>query len=166
MTLPARATRRALVLVVGVLSTALLGAAGPATAASTHTSIDVTGDSFDCDPHSYVVVSGTYDRVYVSDESASGVLHRSITLTPRAVVLADATGARYRLSGSMHFGVTGTEEKSQQTRTVMLRIRPEAGGGVVDRVQRTQHFSVVDGVTTHAFLHEERSTCQLPTLYL
>jgi hypothetical protein len=133
--------------------------AAPAAAApAEHFEESVVGDVFVCAENTYTVVSGTLKSVFHSGVTPKGNTNFTGTLTPQGVTLVDADGNTYRLSGAVWFGDTSnaTRGSFQGTFTAYLNIVSK-GGGVVDRVAQTAHFSS-DGA--EFFL--DKGTCLLP----
>jgi hypothetical protein len=133
--------------------------AAPAAAApAEHFEESVVGDVFVCADNTYTVVSGTLKSVFHFGETPSGNTNFTGTLTPQAVTLVDADGITYRISGAVWFGDTSNANQGsfQGTFTAYLNIVSQ-GGGVVDRVAQTAHFSS-DGA--NFFL--DKGTCLLP----
>ena len=121
---------------------AAAAAAYPASAApAVHFTEDVTGDVFVCDSAVYTVTSGTLLSVFHEGTTASGNTNFTGTLVPKHVVLEDAEGNVYSLSGAVWFGNTSNAQQgsSQGTFTAFFNIVSK-GGGVVDTVRMVAHF--------------------------
>lgn len=145
--------------VCGIAAAMIMAGGGPAVAAGAqHFEESVVGDVFVCEDNTYTVTDGTLKSVFHEGQSKSGNTNFTGTLTPRHVVLEDAAGSVYRVSGAVWFGETtnSQQESAHGTFTAHLNI-VEPGGGVVDRVAQTGHFSS-DG--NEFFL--DQGTCELP----
>jgi hypothetical protein len=133
--------------------------AAPAAAApAEHFEESVVGDVFVCADNTYTVVSGTLKSVFHFGETPNGNTNFTGTLTPQAVTLVDADGNAYRISGAVWFGDTSNANQGsfQGTFTAYLNIVSQ-GGGVVDRVAQTAHFS-----SNGANFFLDKGTCLLP----
>jgi hypothetical protein len=118
----------------------------------------VVGDVFDCGENTYTVVSGTLTSVFHSGVTPTGNTNFTGTLTAKDVTLVDEDGNIYRIGGAVWFGDTSNANQgsAQGTFTAYLNIVSQ-GGGVVDRVAQTAHFS---SNGTEFFL--DKGTCLLP----
>ena len=137
---------------------AAAAAASPASAApAQHFEDSVVGDVFQCATTQYTVVEGTLVSVFHEGTSRSGNTNFTGTLVPQQVVLEDEDGNQYSLAGAVWFGDTSNAQQgsAQGTVTAYLNI-VSPGGGVVDTVRLTGHFST----TGEFFL--DRGTCELP----
>jgi hypothetical protein len=145
--------------VPAVISAFAVGSALPAGAApAQHSEESVVGDVFVCDTNTYETIAGTIKIVAHEGESASGNTNFTATLTPQNVVVRDEDGNLYRVSGAVWFGDTSNaqQESAQGTLTLHLNILSQ-GGGVVDRVALTGHFST--GGSNFTF---DKGTCAPP----
>jgi hypothetical protein len=133
-------------------------AASPASAApAQHFEDDVTGDVFVCDSAVYTVTEGTLKSIFHQGTSKSGNTNFTGTLVPQNVVLEDENGEQFRVAGAVWFGDTSNAQQgsAQGTFTAYLNIVSQ-GGGVVDTVRQTGHFSS----TGEFFL--DHVSCELP----
>jgi hypothetical protein len=133
-------------------------AASPASAApAQHFEDDVTGDVFVCDTAVYTVTEGTLKSVFHEGTSKSGNTNFTGTLVPQHVVLEDEDGNTYSLAGAVWFGDTFNAQQgtAQGTFTAYLSILSQ-GGGVVDTVRQTGHFSSTGEFTL------DHGSCELP----
>jgi hypothetical protein len=153
-----RARVAAAAAVAAVAGGALAFAAPAAAAPAEHFEESVVGDIFDCGENTYTVVSGTLKSVFHSGVTPTGNTNFTGTLTPKGVTLVDEDGNTYRLGGAVWFGDTSNANQgsAQGTFTAYLNIVSQ-GGGVVDRVAQTAHFS---SNGTEFFL--DKGTCLLP----
>jgi hypothetical protein len=144
------------------LSIALVFVAVAATTAfgagAVHFTEDVTGSQFVCETTTYTITEGVINVVIHEGESASGNANFTGTVTPKGVTLEDEAGNTYSIHGAEWFGGTFNNQNGVERGefTAYFNILSQ-GGGVVDRVAQTAHFSS-DG--TEFFL--DRSTCVLP----
>jgi hypothetical protein len=122
----------------------LLALAAPALAnqPATHSTEDVTGDTFQCDTAVYTVTSGTISIVTHEGASASGNEDFTVTITPRNVVAVDEAGNQYSIVGAIWFGgtINANTGGMQFTDTDKLQI-VSSGGGTVDSVNVTFHIT-------------------------
>jgi hypothetical protein len=122
----------------------LLALAAPALAnqPATHSTEDVTGDTFQCDTAVYTVISGTVSIVTHEGASASGNENFTVTITPRNVVAVDEAGNQYAIVGAIWFGgtINANTGGMQFTDTDKLQI-VSSGGGTVDSVNVTFHIT-------------------------
>jgi len=122
----------------------LLALAAPALAnqPATHSTEDVTGDTFQCDTAVYTVTSGTVSIVTHEGASASGNENFTVTITPRNVVAVDEAGNQYSIVGAIWFGgtINANTGGMQFTDTDKLQI-VSSGGGTVDSVNVTFHIT-------------------------
>jgi opacity protein-like surface antigen len=133
-------------------------AASPASAApAQHFEDSVVGDVFVCASAEYTVTEGTLMSVFHEGSSKSGNTNFTGTLVPRHVVLEDEDGNQYSLAGAVWFGDTANAQQgtAQGTFTAHMNI-VRRGGGVVDTVRQTGHFSS----TGEFFL--DNGSCELP----
>jgi hypothetical protein len=109
---------------------------------ATHSTEDVTGDTFQCDTAVYTVTSGTVSIVTHEGSSASGNTNFTVTITPRNVVAVDEAGNQYSIAGAIWFGGTFNANTGgeQFTDTDKLQI-VSRGGGTVDSVNVTFHVT-------------------------
>jgi hypothetical protein len=109
---------------------------------ATHSTEDVTGDTFQCDTAVYTVTSGTISIVVHEGTSASGNMNFTVTITPRNVVAVDEAGNQYSIVGAIWFGGTFNANTGGQqfTDTDKLQIVSQ-GGGTVDSVNVTFHVT-------------------------
>jgi hypothetical protein len=109
---------------------------------ATHSTEDVTGDTFQCDTAVYTVTSGTVSIVTHEGSSASGNMNFTVTITPRKVVAVDEAGNQYSIVGAIWFGGTFNANTGgeQFTDTDKLQI-VSSGGGTVDSVNVTFHVT-------------------------
>jgi hypothetical protein len=109
---------------------------------ATHSTEDVTGDTFQCDTAVYTVTSGTVSIVTHEGSSASGNTNFTVTITPRNVVAVDEAGNQYSIAGAIWFGGTFNANTGgeQFTDTDKLQI-VSSGGGTVDSVNVTFHIT-------------------------
>ena len=130
----------------------------PALAApAQHFQESVVGDVFVCADNTYTATVGTLKTVFHEGVTPGGNTNFTGTLTPIGVTLVDEAGNTYRLAGAVWFGATSNANtgSAQDTFTAYLNIIAP-GGGVVDRVAQTGHFSSNGGF----FL--DKGTCELP----
>jgi hypothetical protein len=122
----------------------LLALAAPALASqpATHSTEDVTGDTFQCDTAVYTVTSGTISIVTHEGASASGNENFTVTITPHNVVAVDEAGNQYSIVGAIWFGgtINANTGGMQFTDTDKLQIVSQ-GGGTVDSVNVTFHIT-------------------------
>jgi hypothetical protein len=138
---------------------AAAAAASPASAApAQHFEDSVVGDVFVCSSAQYTVIEGTLKSVFHEGSSKSGNTNFTGTLVPRHVVLEDEDGNQYSLAGAVWFGDTANAQQgsAQGTFTAYMNI-VSPGGGVVDTVRQTGHFS-----TTGNEFFLDRGSCELP----
>ena len=148
-----------LVATAAVAAGSAVALAAPAAAApAEHFEENVVGDVFECADNTYTVISGTLESVFHFGETPTGNTNFTGTLIPQGVTLVDADGNTYRLSGAVWFGDTSNANQGsfQGWFTAYLNIL-SSGGGVVDRVAQTGHFSS-DG----ANFEFDKGTCLLP----
>ncbi len=109
---------------------------------ATHSTEDVTGDTFQCDTAVYTVTSGTISIVVHEGASASGNMNFTVTITPRNVVAVDEAGNQYSVVGAIWFGGTFNANTGgeQFTDTDKLQI-VSWGGDIVDSVNLTFHIT-------------------------
>jgi hypothetical protein len=145
--------------VVGVtLALALsLGVASGTAAPAQHFEDSVVGDVFVCESATYTVIEGTLKSTFHEGSSKSGNTNFTGTLVPQNVVLEDENGEQFRVAGAVWFGDTSNAQQgsAQGTFTAYLNIVSQ-GGGVVDTVRQTGHFSS----TGEFFL--DHGSCELP----
>jgi opacity protein-like surface antigen len=140
----------------------VLVAAVPASAASAapaeHFEESVVGDVFVCASAQYTVIEGTLKSVFHEGSSRSGNTNFTGTLVPQHVVLEDQDENQYLLAGAVWFGDTANAQhgSAQGTFTAYLNI-VSPGGGVVDTVRQTGHFS-----TSGNEFFLDHGTCELP----
>jgi hypothetical protein len=106
-----------------------------ASAATTHTSFDVTGSVFPCATHTYTITSGAIKEVMHESVDASGITHFTVTDTPDHVRIVDEEGNAYSLTGAIWFG--GRDDEIL-TATHMLNI--VGRGGVSDSIKLVERF--------------------------
>jgi hypothetical protein len=148
-----------IVATAAVAAGSAIALAAPAAAApAEHFEESVVGDVFVCAENTYTVVSGTLKSVFHFGETPGGNTNFTGTLTPKGVTLVDAAGNTYRISGAVWFGDTSNANQGslQGTFTAYLNIVSQ-GGGVVDRVAQTAHFS-----SNGAEFELDKGTCLLP----
>ncbi len=145
-------------LAVMILTGAFLTLAAPAFATTFHFTEDVTGDVFECEGGDYTITGGTLKIVIHEGSSASGNENFTGTVTPQHVTLTDGEGGTYSASGAVWFGGTFNNQNGEEQGTFTFHINIiQKGGGVVDRVAITAHFSS-DG----ANFFFDKSTCIPP----
>lgn len=122
----------------------LLALAVPALASqpATHSTEDVTGDTFQCDTAVYTVTSGTISIWVHEGAGASGNMNFTVTITPRNVVAVDEAGNQYSVVGAIWFGGTFNANTGgeQFTDTDKLQI-VSSSGAIVDSVNLTFHIT-------------------------
>jgi hypothetical protein len=122
----------------------LLALSAPALAnqPATHSTEDVTGDTFQCATAVYTVTSGTVSIVTHEGASASGNENFTVTITPHNVVAVDEAGNQYAIVGAIWFGgtINANTGGMQFTDTDKLQI-VSSGGGTVDSVNVTFHIT-------------------------
>ncbi|GAA2165424.1 hypothetical protein FHX52_3904 [Humibacillus xanthopallidus] len=148
----------------GVVALGLMGlAAGGASAAqpmneTIHQTQDVTGQVFTCAGGDLTIDSGMISMVQHDSVDGQGIFHITATVTPKDVVLSDAAGNTYSISGAQWFGgkALSEEEPILFTDTEHFVIH-DAAGGVYAKVQAVSHFSV-DG----ASFTFDKGSCETP----
>jgi hypothetical protein len=132
-------------LLLGLLITGVALAVGlqPAFASpAVHTEQDVTGAVFTCSTTTYTIISGSIRMVFHQDVTASGNVNVTGTVTPQQVVAQDEAGNLYDIVGAGWFGGSTNAKTggSAFTDTEKFQIVKQ-GGGTVDSVNLTTHFS-------------------------
>jgi hypothetical protein len=126
----------------GAIAAVALGAGPAAAAAATHDSFPAAGAVFSCGSTEYTAVTGTVKFVYQENQSASGVLEFTGTITPIGVTLTDSAGNVYKLAGAGWFGgtfnpITNTQQLTDTEKFQIIA----SGGGVVGTVNTVEHLS-------------------------
>jgi hypothetical protein len=149
---------RPLVAALTLALTLALGVANATAAPAQHFEDSVVGDVFVCASATYTVIEGTLKSTFHEGSSNSGNHNFTGTLVPQNVVLEDEDGEQYRLAGAVWFGDTANAQQgsAQGTFTAYLNIVSQ-GGGVVDTVRQTGHFS---STGNEFFL--DHGSCELP----
>lgn len=150
---------RSLLLGMLVVGTVLGTAASTALASPAHHFVqDVTGDVFECATTSYTITSGVVKITFHADRTASGNMNFTGTITPQNVVAVDEAGNVYSIVGAGWFGGTFNSHTggSEFTDTEKYEI-VQQGGGVVDSVNMTAHFS-----PNGTFKFLDVGTCEAP----
>lgn len=144
-----------------------LGAVGLASATASaaptvndtmHVTQDVSGEVFTCSGGNLTIDSGSISIVQHENVDAQGIFHITATITPQDVVLSDAAGNHYSISGAQWFGGKALSEDAPIlfTDTEHFVIH-SASGGVYAKVQSVTHFSQ-DG----ASFSFDKGSCQTP----
>jgi hypothetical protein len=143
---------RAVVGTAGIVGLVALGAGPAAADAATHSSFPAAGAVFACGDTSYTAVTGTVKFVYQENESASGILEVTGTITPIGVTLQDPAGNVYKLSGAGWFGGTFNPSTGtgQFTDTEKFQIIARSGG-VAGTVNIVEHMSPNGKITDFNF---------------
>jgi hypothetical protein len=156
------ATTRIVVAAVSALGAMGL-AAGSASAAPTvndtvHVTQDVSGEVFTCTGGNLTIDSGSISIMQHENVDAQGVFHITATITPQDVVLSDAAGNHYSISGAQWFGGKALSEDSPIlfTDTEHFVIH-SATGGIYGKVQSVTHFSQAG-----ASFSFDRGSCETP----
>lgn len=138
-------------------------AAGAATAAqplngTLHDTQDVTGQVFTCAGGDLTIDSGSISIVEHENVDGQGIFHITSTITPQDVVLSDAAGNLYSISGAQWFGGKALSEDAPIlfTDTEHFVIH-SASGGVYAKVQSVTHFS-----QNGASFSFDKGSCQAP----
>ncbi len=143
---------RAVVGTAGIIGMVALGAGPAAADAATHDSFPAAGAVFECGATSYTAVSGTVKIVTQENESASGILEITSTITPLGVTLTDPAGNVYKLSGAGWFGGTFNPSTGTGQFTDIEKFQIIArGGGVVGKVNIVEHMSPNGKITGFDF---------------
>jgi hypothetical protein len=102
----------------------------------------VSGDVFTCATTTYTIVSGSIRIAYHEDVTASGNMNVTDTITPQDVVARDEAGNLYDIVGAGWFGgsLNANTGGIAFTDTEKFQI-VQQGGGTVDSVNATIHFS-------------------------
>ena len=138
-------------------------AAGAASAAqplndTQHVTQDVTGQVFTCSGGDLTIDSGSISIVQHENVDGQGIFHITGTVTPQDVVLSDAAGNLYSISGAQWFGGKAVSEDTPIlfTDTEHFVIH-SASGGVYAKVQAVSHFS-----QNGASFSFDKGSCQPP----
>jgi hypothetical protein len=145
--------------VCGVLLAIAAIVAQPATvqaAGAVHVEFSIAGDTLACPDATYTVQSGSIREVVREGESRSGNTMFTVTDVPHHVVLTDAAGATYSLTGANWIGGATNDQTGAEiiTATHMLNIIEHRGGGVADSLRLVEIFR--DGV----LVSHEFGTCE------
>jgi hypothetical protein len=111
----------------------------PASAASTRTTEDVTGETFPCATNTYTLkgfITVVQEHEHVD---AQGQFHTTGTVTTTGLTATDASGTTYAVRGSQWFGFNETPNGGVGTFTFHLNFIAR-GAGVVDTVRVVDHF--------------------------
>lgn len=132
--------------------------AAPALNDTQHLTEDVTGQVFTCAGGDLTIDSGSISIVQHENVDGQGIFHITATITPQDVVLSDAAGNRYSISGAQWFGGKAVSEDTPIlfTDTEHFVIH-SAGGGVYAKVQSVSHFS-----QNGASFSFDKGSCQPP----
>jgi len=122
-----------------------------------HFTEDITGGVLPCPDNVYAITSGTIETVLHETVAASGNTSFTVTETPRHVVLEDAAGNVYLLTGAIWFGGAVNTNTGAEliTATHMLQI-VQPGGGVADSMRLVERFRNGELITF------DFGTCTLP----
>jgi hypothetical protein len=148
----------------GMVALGLTGlAAGAASAAqpmneTIHETQDVSGQVFTCAGGDLTIDSGMISMVQHDSVDGQGIFHITATVTPQGVVLSDADGNTYSISGAQWFGGKALSENEPIlfTDTEHFVIHG-ADGGVYAKVQAVSHFSA-----TGASFSFDKGSCETP----
>ena len=123
-----------------------------------HVTQDVSGQVFTCAGGDLTVDSGMISIIQHDNIDNQGIFHITSTVTPKGVVLSDADGHTYSISGSQWFGGKALSEDDPIlfTDTEHFVIR-SASGGVYAKVQAVSHFSV-----NGASFSFDKGSCETP----
>jgi hypothetical protein len=144
---------------LGAIGLAAGGAsAAPTTSETIHVTQDVTGQVFTCAGGDLTIDSGMISMVQHDNVDAQGVFHITATITPKDVLLSDAAGNVYTISGSQWFGgkALSEDEPILFTDTEHFVIH-SASGGVYAKVQAVSHFSESGASFTF-----DKGSCETP----
>ncbi len=148
---------------VGSLGALTLGM-GPAQAAAVtdteHGGLSAAGAVFACQGGDLTAISGTVDQSVHTTIDGQGVFHITGTVVPHGVVLTDAAGNSYTLTGASWFGGKGAADESSilvSTDTNHFVIH-DVTGGVYAKVQFVEHMSPNGKSFTF-----DRGACEEPT---
>jgi hypothetical protein len=146
------------VVALGAMGLAAGGASASAMSETFHVTQDVTGQVFTCTGGDLTIDSGMISIIQHDNVDGQGIFHVTSTVTPKNVVLSDADGNTYSISGSQWFGgkALSEEEPILFTDTEHFVIR-SAGGGVYAKVQAVSHFSA-----TGASFTFDKGSCETP----
>ena len=148
--------------VVGAAAACVVGISGgiaqaAATTTHEHTSFPAAGAVFTCLGGNLTATAGTVDQVLATTVDGQGVFHMTGTITTHGVVLQDAAGNTYTLSGASWFGGKGTEtDILVETDTADFVIH-NSTGGVFAKVQAVEHLSPNGTVKSFDF-----GSCEAP----
>jgi hypothetical protein len=150
--------------VSGVVALGAIGLAGAGASASqpmnvtTHETQDVKGQVFTCQGGNLTIDSGSISVMQHVNVDAQGIAHVTGTITPKNVVLSDANGNTYSISGAQWFGGKAISEDQPIlfTDTEHFVIH-SAGGGVYAKVQSVSHFSATGSSFTF-----DKGSCEPP----
>jgi len=136
---------RKVLLLVGLLIAIAALAVGlqPAMASpAVHMQQDVTGEVFTCTTTTYTIVSGSIRIAFHEDTTPSGNFNVTGTITPQNVIAEDEAGNLYSIVGAGWFGATVNAKTGGEVFTDTEKFQiVQQGGGTVDSVNTTVHFS-------------------------
>jgi hypothetical protein len=146
------------VVALGAIGLAAGGASASAVSETFHVTQDVTGQVFACTGGDLTVESGMISIIQHDNIDNRGIFHMTATVTPQDVVLSDAAGNSYSISGSQWFGgkALSEDEPILFTDTEHFVIHG-ADGGVYAKVQAVSHFSA-----TGASFSFDKGSCETP----
>ncbi|PKW27990.1 hypothetical protein [Phycicoccus duodecadis] len=138
---------RTAIAVTAVTALATVATAAPSLASATsetsHVTLPAAGSTFACQGGDLVVTSGTIDITISTTVDGRGVFHITGTIVPHDVVLADAAGTSFWLSGAQWFGGKATSPDAEpvvSTETDHFVVH-HASGGVYAKVSAVTHVS-------------------------
>lgn len=146
------------VVALGAIGLAAGGASASAMSETFHVTQDVTGQVFTCTGGDLTVESGMISIIQHDNIDNRGIFHITATVTPKNVVLSDAAGNTYSISGAQWFGGKAlSEEESLLFTDTEHFVIHNATGGVYAKVQAVSHFSVNGASFTF-----DKGSCQTP----